>query len=135
MKRYCFNNEFLYVQGRVDFHLDIYKVLITIYTWKKVPLCKCLAKLWESRRISHALCPSPILGAFVNLSNEFDENLDSTQYWMDCLRESQALVVGFHNNFSFPRGPSNDEISSPSYITVNKVKEVASEVISRVSSS
>jgi separase len=106
-----------------------------IFNWKKVPLHKCLAKLWEFRRISHALCPLPILEEFINLSKDFGEKLDSTKYWMDCLRESQALVVGFYNSFSFPGGPSNDESSSPSYITVDKVKEVASEVISCVSSS
>lgn len=117
----------------MDFHHNIYKVMIMIYTLKKVPLSNFLAKLWESRRISHALCPSPVLEAFMSLSNDFDGKLKFTEYWIDSLRESQPLVVGFHNYFSFPGGSSNHESSSQSHITVEKVEEVASKLISRVS--
>lgn len=99
--------------------------MIKIYTQRGVSLNNLLAKLWESRRISHALCPSPVQEAFMSLSDVFGEKLKLTEYWIECFSKSQPLVVGFHNNFS----------SSQSNITVHNVEEVTSALISSVSKS
>ncbi|XP_040365998.1 separase-like isoform X2 [Rosa chinensis] len=117
--------DLLSLKGRVDFHCTIYKVMIKIYTQRGVSLNNLLAKLWESRRISHALCPSPVQEAFMSLSVVFGEKLKLTEFWIECFSKSQPLVVGFHNNFS----------SSQSNITVHNVEEVTSALISSVSES
>lgn len=131
----------LYPQGHTEFYHDIYRILIRLFNWKNIPLEKCLVRLWECRRVSHALCTSPVNDAFiVNLSDHFGELPKSIDFWIDCLKESQQLLIGFQHNFSFlftnlPRGPSNHESSFRSEITVDEVKEATLELLSSVSSS
>lgn len=123
----------------MDFHNDIHRLMIRLVKWRNVPLEKFVARLWECRRISHALCGSPVNEAFImNLSDHCGELSKSNDFWIDCLKESKPLLLVFQHNFSFlfpnlPRGPSNHETSFRSDITIDEVKEAAFKLISSVS--
>lgn len=129
------------LQGCMDFHNDIHRLMIRLFKWRNVPLEKCVARLWECRRISHGLCASPVNEAFImNLSDHCGENSKSIEFWVDCLKGSKPLLLAFQYNFSsvspnFPRGSCNYESSFRSDITIDEVKEAAFELISSVSSS
>ncbi|KAL6124444.1 hypothetical protein ACLB2K_076956 [Fragaria x ananassa] len=92
--------DMLSLKGRVDYHHTIYKVMSVIYTRRGVRVDNLLAKLWGFRRLSHALCPSPVQEAFMSLSDVFGEKLKSNDFWIECLSGSQLLKVGFENSFS-----------------------------------
>lgn len=123
----------------MDFHNDIHRLMIRLFKWRDVPLEKCVARLWECRRISHGLCASPVNEAFImNLSDHCGENSKSIEFWVDCLKESKPLLLAFQYNLSsvspnFPRGSCNYESSFRSDITIDEVKEAAFELISSVS--
>ncbi|KAJ4717002.1 putative Separase [Melia azedarach] len=130
--------DLLSIKGCIEFHQDIYKLMIRLFKWKNVPLEKCLFILWESRRLSHALCVSPVNDAFlINLAEQCGEPSKSVDFWISCLKESQPLLIGFQQSFLFlfansSHGCYNRTSSVQSGITINDVKEAASELISSV---
>ncbi|KAL5787518.1 hypothetical protein ACOSP7_004467 [Xanthoceras sorbifolium] len=130
--------DLLSMKGFLEFHHDIYKLIIRFLKWKNVSLEKCLAILWESRRLSHALCVSPVCEAFMlNLAEHCGELSMSVNFWIRCLKEFQPLLVGFQQTFLFlfadlPHGCYTGESSFRSSITIDDVKEAASELISSV---
>lgn len=85
--------------------------MVDIYTRRGMPLKNLLARLLESRRISHALCPFPIQEEFLNLQEHFSDELKFTEFWL-------PLVEGFDNSFSQ---------------TIDGVEEIASNLILSVS--
>lgn len=112
--------------------------MIRLFQWKNIPLEKCLVVLWECRRISHALCISPVNEAFImSLYDHYGEHSKSIDFWISCLKGSQPLMVGLQHNFSFlfaniDRCSYNHEGSFRPDITVNEVQEAAIELISSV---
>ncbi|KAK4846024.1 hypothetical protein QYF36_012189 [Acer negundo] len=130
--------DLLAMKGSLESQPDIYKLLIRLLKWKNVSLEKCLAILWESRRLSHALCVSPVSEAFImNLAEHCGELSTSVNFWIRCLKEFQPLLVGFQQTFLFlfadlPHGCYTGESSFQSSITIDDVKEAASELISSV---
>lgn len=94
--------------------------------------------LWECRRLTHALCVSPINEALIlNLSEHCGEHLKSVDFWIDLLKGSRPLLVGLKQNLpllplNFSQNLSNHEYPLRSEITVGDVKEAASELISNV---
>ena len=125
----------------MDYYHDIYRILIRIFKWKNIPLEKCWVRLWECRRVSHGLCTSPVNDALImKLSDHFSGLSKSVDFWINCLKGSQQLVIGFQHTFSFlfaniPWGPCKHESLFRCEITVDEVKEAALELISIVSSS
>ena len=125
----------------MDFHYDIYKLLLKLFQWKKVPLEKSVAVLWQCRRLRHALCVSPVHEAFLmSLADNYDGPTKSIDFWISCLKGSKALIVGFEHTFSslfanFPRGSFNYESFFPPNITVEGVKNAALQLVSEVRSS
>ncbi|XP_040366322.1 separase isoform X3 [Rosa chinensis] len=130
--------DLLSIKGHMDYYHDIYRLLIRLFNWKNIPLEKCLVRLWECRRVSHALCTSPVNDALImSLSDHFGELPKSIDFWIDCLKGSQQLVIGFQHNFSFlfanlPWGPCNHASLFRCEITVDEVKKDALELISSV---
>ncbi|KAK0589698.1 hypothetical protein LWI29_017484 [Acer saccharum] len=128
--------DLLAMKGSLESQPDIYKLLIRLLKWKNVSSEKCLAILWESRRLSHALCVSPVSEAFImNLAEHCGELSTSVNFWIRCLKEFQPLLVGFQQTFLFlfadlPHGCYIGESSFQSSITIDDVKEAASELIS-----
>ncbi|KAH9751963.1 Separase [Citrus sinensis] len=130
--------DLLSLKGFIEFHNNIYKLMLRLFKCKNVPLEKYLSILWESRRLSHALCISPVNDAFlVNLAEQCGELSKSIEFWMGCLRGSQPLLVGFQQSllFLFANSSHGCYISKSSVqpcITIHDVKEAASELISSV---
>ncbi|KAK2664690.1 hypothetical protein Ddye_003264 [Dipteronia dyeriana] len=130
--------DLLAMKGFLESQPDIYKLLIRLLKWKNVSLEKCLAILWESRRLSHALCVSPVSEAFtVKLAEHCGELSMSVNFWIRCLKEFQPLLVGFQQTFLFlfadlPHGCYTGDSSFQSSITIDDVKAAASELISSV---
>lgn len=125
-------------QGFIEFHNNIYKLMLRLFKCKNVPLEKYMSILWESRRLSHALCISPVNDAFlVNLAEQCGELSKSIEFWMGCLQGFQPLLVGFQQSllFLFANSSHGCYISKSSVqpcITIHDVKEAASELISSV---
>lgn len=94
--------------------------------------------LWECRRLSHALCPSPISDAFIrNLSENCGEKSTCIGFWIDCLKDSKARILGFQQNFQdlhndFLRTSNKDKGPFQSDITIDDITKAASELISSV---
>ncbi|KAA8545541.1 hypothetical protein F0562_020325 [Nyssa sinensis] len=130
--------DLLSIKGYTKLHTDIYELMIRLFKWKNVPLEKCLAMLWEYRRLCHALCASPVNEAFlVTLSQHCGELSKSIDFWISCMKRGWPLQVGFQQNFSSmftisSRGSYGCENSFRSDITVDEVKQAASGLISSV---
>lgn len=118
----------------------MYKLMIRLFEQKHVPLEKFLSMLWESRRLSHALCVSPVCDELLmSLSRDYGEQFKSIDFWMHCLKESPPLLIGFQLNFSYlftsiSWDSCNHRTSFQSDITVDDAKQAAYELISRVRS-
>ncbi|CAH8384817.1 unnamed protein product [Eruca vesicaria subsp. sativa] len=83
------------IKGWIKLHQCIYDLMFKIFKWRNVRLDVSLAILWDCRRLSHALCLSPINDAVITgLSCHFGENSDSTDFWKSCLEFSKAKSVG-----------------------------------------
>lgn len=129
----------LYLQGCTEFHSDIYELIIRFYKLKNVPLQKCVATLWECRRLNHALCVSPINEAFITkLSEHCGENSKLIDFWVQCLGSSKPLLIGLKQNLSFffynfTHASNNPRRDIHSGASIKDVKEVVSELISNVS--
>ncbi|XP_057978228.1 separase isoform X2 [Malania oleifera] len=128
--------DLLSIKGHTKFHHDIYKLVISLFKRKNVPLEKCLALLWEYRRLGHALCASPINEGFImNLSEHCGELSKSMDFWVNCMKGSRPLLVGFQQSFSFStivRQDYHQRSSLWSDIGVDEVKGAALDLISSV---
>lgn len=93
----------------------LYDVVITLFNKKNFPLTKTLAELWKNKRLSHALCASPVNDIFIEPFSKHQSQLcKSSEFWRMCLEELKPLIVGFqHSN--------------------NEIKQAASDLISSVS--
>ncbi|KAK3002113.1 hypothetical protein RJ639_021722 [Escallonia herrerae] len=128
--------DLLSVKGYLKFHPDIYEMIVRLFKRKNITLEKCLAILWEYRRLSHALCGSPVDESFIQiLSQHCGELSKSMEFWKSCMMGSKPLQVGFEQSFSFmfsvfSQGSHHHGSSFLSEITVNEVKQAASDLIS-----
>ncbi|XP_071716106.1 separase [Rutidosis leptorrhynchoides] len=126
--------DFLSLKGYVEDHSDIYEILIRYITQKKsVPLEECLAMLWQSRSLNHALCTSPVNDTFFTiLSNHCNLSI-SKEFWRSCMERSKALDVGFSQCFSVISTLSTpDSCNSELATTIDEVKKAASDLINTV---
>ncbi|KAJ6704493.1 hypothetical protein OIU85_030317 [Salix viminalis] len=96
--------DLLAMKGSMEFHNDAYKLMIRLFEWKNVQMEMWLSILWESRRLTHALCVSPVNDALIMTSPGFSGEQFS------------------HNNHK----------PYMSDITVDDVKEAAFKLISNV---
>ncbi|GLT85957.1 hypothetical protein SLE2022_041220 [Rubroshorea leprosula] len=128
--------DLLSIKGCTEFHNDIYELIIRFYKLKNVPLQKCVATLWECRRLNHALCVSPINEAFITkLSEHCGENSKLIDFWVQCLGSSKPLLIGLKQNISFffnnfTHASNNPRRDIHSGASIKDVKEVVSELIS-----
>lgn len=122
----------------MSLHSDVVNVIIKLFKQMNVPLKKCLLVLWESRRVNHALCAVPVNEAFIKaLSEHYVEDAESLDFWISSLKDSQPLLVGLQQNFSFLSSlfpMAFHQLKHPLQleISVDEVKEVAFNLISNV---
>ncbi|KAL1201644.1 Separase [Cardamine amara subsp. amara] len=127
------------LKGCTELHHHIYQLIFRLFKWNNVKLEVCLAMLWECRRLSHALCPSPISDAFIRtLSENCGDKSTCIDFWIDCLKDSKAKLIGFQQNFhdlqnNFLHTTNKDEGLFHSDITIDDIKDAASELISSAS--
>ncbi|XP_039174098.1 separase isoform X2 [Eucalyptus grandis] len=129
--------DILSLKGCSSFSHKLFKLMIGYFKSKNLEPQKYLTLLWESRRMSHALCFSPISEAFITvLSEQCGEIFKSMDHWMCCLKESQPLLVGFQNILSSLQPlyckESCCEITPEPYIGGDLVKEAAIGLLSSV---
>ncbi|XP_056159390.1 separase isoform X2 [Syzygium oleosum] len=129
--------DILSLKGCSSFSHKVFKLIIGYFNSKNLAPQKYLTLLWESRRMSHALCFSPISEAFITVVSEHHgEIFKSMDHWMCCLKESPPLLVGFQNILSLLLPPyckeSSREFSLEPYIGGDRVKEAAVGLISSV---
>lgn len=100
----------------MEIHPRLYDVVIKLFSKKNIHLAQILAELWKNKRLSHALCVSPVNHMFTETFFKHQSQLcNSSIFWSKCMEELKPLVVGFHH--------IND-----------KIKQAASDLISNVSS-
>ncbi|XP_048596928.1 separase-like isoform X3 [Brassica napus] len=127
------------LKGCTELHHHIYLLIFRLFKQKHVKLETCLAMLWECRRLSHALCPSPISNAFIlSLSENCGDKSTCMDFWIDCLKDSKAKLIGFQQNFhdlynDFLRASVKDKGPFQSDITIDDITDAASELISSAS--
>ncbi|KAF8019982.1 hypothetical protein BT93_G0618 [Corymbia citriodora subsp. variegata] len=129
--------DILSLKGCDSFSHKLFKLMIGYFNSKNLEPQKYLTLLWESRRMSHSLCFSPISEAFITVLSEHQgEIFKSMDHWMCCLKESQPSLVGFQNILSLLlslyRKESCCEITLEPYIGGDRVKEAAVGLISSV---
>ncbi|KAA3480135.1 separase-like [Gossypium australe] len=89
----------------------------------------------KCRRLSHALCVSPVNESFItNLSEHCGGSSKSVDFWMHSLSGSQPGLLGFQQNLTcffnnFIHGLKNHESDIQSAVSANNVNLVASELI------
>ncbi|KNA25484.1 hypothetical protein SOVF_006490 [Spinacia oleracea] len=130
--------DLLSIKGDTTLHSDALNVIIKVFKQMNVSFEKCLLLLWESRRVNHALCVVPINETLITaLSKNYGKEAESLDFWISSLKDSQPLLVGLQQNFSFlsslfPLAFNQCKHSLQSEISVDEVKELASNLISNV---
>ncbi|KAI9087156.1 hypothetical protein K1719_030791 [Acacia pycnantha] len=129
--------DILQLKGFTELYSDAYRVMIRLFKLKNLSIDKWLALLWESRRISHALCISPVDEEFILNSSKHFEELSNFDCWIRYLQGFRPLVLGFQQNFSFlfadsPRGSYNHRNSFQINIEVDDIRKAALELLSSV---
>ncbi|CAN8325640.1 unnamed protein product [Cochlearia groenlandica] len=133
--------DFISVKGCTVLHHHLYQLIFRLFKCKNVKLEICLAMLWESRRLSHALCPSPISDVFIlALSENSGDKSMCIDFWIDCLKDSKAKLIGFQQNFhdlynGFLHTSTKDKGPFQSDITIDDITDAASELTSSASPS
>ncbi|XP_022978634.1 separase isoform X2 [Cucurbita maxima] len=134
----CNAFDLLSIKGCVDYYDNIYSLMIRLFKWKNVPLEKLMATLWESRRMSHAMCIAPTNELVIaQLSEHLGDLPKSYDFWTNCLKTLPGMLVGFQQNFSFlcsnyTQTSCEHEKSSRMHVTVDEVKEAALKLISHI---
>jgi separase len=121
----------------VELFNDAYRLVIRLFKLKSISMEKWLILLWGTRRLSHALCISPVNEAFIlNSLDEFSD-LSNINFWIHNLMGNKASLIGFQHNFSFlfsssHRSFCNHGSSFQVDITVDEVEKAALKLISNV---
>ncbi|KFK31931.1 hypothetical protein AALP_AA6G177700 [Arabis alpina] len=129
--------DLLSIKGWIELHHHVYELLSRLFKWKNVKLEVCLAMLWDCRRLSHALCPSPINDAVImGLSGYFGEKSESTDFWIrSCLQFSKAKSIGFQLSLQcspYEALHTVNKLEEPhkSDITIDDINNTASVLVS-----
>lgn len=86
------------LQGYLETHPRLYDVVIKLFEKKNIQFTKTLAELWKNKRLSHALCASPVNHIFIETFSKHESQLCiSSMFWRKCMEELKPLVVGFHH--------------------------------------
>ncbi|XP_047307638.1 separase [Impatiens glandulifera] len=130
--------DMLTIKGYTQLHPEIYELLIRLNKWKNLSVDKYLGILWESRRLGHVACASPISEAFIMvLSQHCGELSKSIHFWLDCLKGSRQLELGFQQMFYFVFSKISqvsfcEQDLSSVVFGIDEVKAVALELASSV---
>ncbi|VFQ59063.1 unnamed protein product [Cuscuta campestris] len=130
--------DLLSIKGDLNIHAEIFEAIVRLFQLKNIPLETLVSLLWKHRRISHALCTSHVNDLFIQaLSKHCGKAVNSFEYWTNCLKASQPLLVGFqmsfHTMFALSsQNPCDHGVSVPPDISDAKVKLTALDLASNV---
>ncbi|KAI3976406.1 hypothetical protein MKX01_038705 [Papaver californicum] len=120
--------DLLSLKGCLQLQNEMYKLIIKFLKRNNVPAEQCLTFLWADRRLTHALCPSPVHKDFVDdFELHFGVDSSSIGFWVSCLKDSPELLIGFCQRFSLSDSILGDHHcgnSLGSHVTFSEVKEV-----------
>ncbi|KAL3620880.1 hypothetical protein CASFOL_035792 [Castilleja foliolosa] len=106
--------DLLSIKGYLEIHHSLYDVVIKLFNGKNFSMAKTVSELWKNKRLSHALCPSPVNHMFVEMFSKHQSQLcNSAGFYRMCMWELKPFVVGFHH-------------------IDNEIKQAASDLISKV---
>ncbi|XP_057803899.1 separase isoform X2 [Salvia miltiorrhiza] len=129
--------DFLSIKGYLEIHPRLYDVVIKLFNKKNIHFAKTLAELWKNKRLSHALCASPVNHMFIGTFSKHESQLcNSSIFWSKCMEELQPLVVGFHHINNEIKQAASDLISSvqmtscTSFLSSNLYYDLSARLIS-----
>ncbi|KAK1279769.1 hypothetical protein QJS04_geneDACA004979 [Acorus gramineus] len=129
--------DLLSLLGELQLRGKIHRLIIMLCKWKNVPPEKCLAMFWRDGQLGHTLCASPIDETFIqNFSEQYSIHANDIVVWINSLKDSRPLLLGFFQKFLL-----SDSISPHVYIsdadrcfgseaTVDEIKKAASLLLS-----
>ncbi|KAI3774516.1 hypothetical protein L1987_49074 [Smallanthus sonchifolius] len=130
--------DLLSLKGCMDVHSDIYELMIRFFTCKNVSLKECLAMLWQSKSLSHALCTSHVNDAFILTFSKHCKLSQSLEFWKSCMEKSKSLEIGFQQCFSvistlsFPSSCNHDRATECAHLTIDDIKKTAFDLSNSV---
>ncbi|KAK1417650.1 hypothetical protein QVD17_26781 [Tagetes erecta] len=133
--------DLLSLKGYMDLHSDIYELMIRFCTCKNISLKECLAMLWQSKSLSHALCTSHVNDAFILTFSKHCKLSKSVEFWKSCMEISKSLEVGFQQCFSvistlsFPSPCNHNHATEHAHITIDDIKKTAFDLSNSVPTS
>lgn len=108
---------FCLFQGYLEIHPCMYDVVIQLFNLKNTTLEKMLAELWKNRRLSHALCASPINDVFIRtFFKHCGQFYNSGDFWRTCAVELKPLLAGFDHTDDDIKKAASDLISNVSHL-------------------
>ncbi|KAK1425541.1 hypothetical protein QVD17_20895 [Tagetes erecta] len=116
-------NDLLSLKGDTVFQSEIYELMMKI-----LPAKDCLAMLWRSKSLSHAMCLSPVNDAFIVTVSNHEISATSMDFWKKCLQKTES-VFGFQQCFSVmdTRHPSSSSANTI-HISIEDAKKIASDL-------
>ncbi|KAL0422316.1 UNVERIFIED_CONTAM: Separase [Sesamum latifolium] len=106
--------DLLSIKGYLEIHPSLYDVVIKLFNGKNFPLVKTMSELWKTKRLTHALCASPVNHMFLETFSKHQSRLcSSAEFWKTFVEEVKPLLIGFHH-------------------TNNEIKQAASDLLSQV---
>ncbi|KAK1428290.1 hypothetical protein QVD17_17121 [Tagetes erecta] len=128
----------LLLKGNMEFHSEIYELIIRFCTRKSISLKECLVMLWQSKSLSHALCTSHVDDAFMSTFSKHCKLYQSLEFWKSCMEKSKSLEVGFQQCFSVistlssPSTYNHDHATEYAHLTNDDIKKCASDLSNNV---
>ncbi|CAA2934735.1 separase isoform X1 [Olea europaea subsp. europaea] len=105
--------DLLSIKGYLEIHPCMYDVVIQLFNLKNTTLEKMLAELWKNRRLSHALCASPINDVFIRtFFKRCGQFYNSGDFWRTCAVELKPLLAGFDHTDDDIKKAASDLISN-----------------------
>ncbi|KAL6517690.1 hypothetical protein OROMI_033391 [Orobanche minor] len=106
--------DLLSIKGYLEIHPSLYDVVIKLFNAKNLSLAKTVSELWKNKRLSHALCASPVDHMFIETISKHQSQLyNCAEFWRMCMEELKPLVVGSH--------PINNEIKQAASLLISNV--------------
>ncbi|KAL6545762.1 hypothetical protein OROGR_009636 [Orobanche gracilis] len=106
--------DLLSIKGYLEIHSSLYDVVIKLFNAKNLSLAKTVSEFWKNKRLSHALCASPVNHMFIETISKHQSQLcNCAEFWRMCMEELKPLVVGSH--------PINNEIKQAASLLISNV--------------
>ncbi|PWA91635.1 separase [Artemisia annua] len=122
--------DFLSVKGNGKHHVQIYNIMLKYFSMQNADGLKNLCSiLWKSRRLSHAICGSPICGVFLNNLSHYCDWSDDVDTWKRDMEDINA--AGFEHKLTLSTHVPYHQDASMNISIINQVEEFSTDLIQR----